>query len=318
MYIIGVDLGGTRIRAARFGSDLSMLYREETLTLALEGPDAIIERIIALIHSVWPQDGGAVQGIGISSPGPLDPVTGIVVAPTNLPGWRNVPLGQRVQDEFGVTTYVGNDANVAVLAEAALGAARGCQHAIFITVSTGLGSGILVDGRLLLGHAGLAAEVGSILMPVDDGYEYLEYLVAGLGLAKQMRKRIEAGAESSLVAQVGGDLGQINANMIGEAAQAGDALALEVIHRAGFLLGLGMTTLLHLFNPEVLIVGGGVTQLGELLMKPMHEVMRQSVIYENYYSDLRIVEPQLGEDVSLIGAAALVKTEGGLLRLSEL
>ncbi len=318
MYIIGVDLGGTRIRAARFGSDLSMLQREETLTLADEGPDAIIERIIALIREVWPQDGGAVQGIGISSPGPLDPVTGVVVAPTNLPGWRNVPLGQQVQETFGVQTYVGNDANVAVLAEAALGAARGCQHAIFITVSTGLGSGILVDGRLLLGDAGLAAEVGSIMMPVDDGYEYLEYLVAGLGLAKQIRKRIEAGAESSLVARVDGDLSKITASMIGEAAQQGDALALEIIQRAGFLLGLGMTTLLHLFNPEILIIGGGVTQIGDLLMGPMHQTMRESVIYESYYSDLRIEAPQLGEDVSLIGAAALVQTDGGLLRLSEL
>ncbi|MBZ0302314.1 MAG: ROK family protein, partial [Anaerolineae bacterium] len=164
--IIGVDLGGTRIRVARLDEDLNILARDETLTLGQDGPDRVIERMIDLIGRLWPQD-DIVTGIGVSSPGPLDPLTGVVLAPPNLPGWHHVPLAQRLQQAFKVPTYVGNDANVAVLAEVARGAARGCKHAIYVTLSTCIGGGVLIDGRLLLGHRGFAGHVGHMLMIID-------------------------------------------------------------------------------------------------------------------------------------------------------
>ena len=312
-FIIGVDLGGTQLRAARLDYRLEIVDRRETPTQAHEGPDAVIERMIALIRSVWPKADDTVIGIGVSSPGPLDPLTGVVLAPLNLPGWNAIPLAQRLREVFPVPVYVGNDANVAVLAEAARGAAQGCKHAIYITVSTGIGSGIMVDGRLLLGHSGIAGEAGYMMLIVDGKGDYLEHAAAGPALAKQAREQIEAGRESLVLTLAGGDISSIDSKIVGQAARAGDALALEIVHRAGYVLGLGMVSLLHLFNPEILMIGGGVTNLGDLLFEPMRTAMKEFAVHESYLDELRIERPMLGEDVSIVGAAALVRTQGGLL-----
>ena len=314
--ILGVDLGGTRIRAARLDDALTILERDETLTLGHEGPDAVIQRMIDLIREVWPQD-ATVTGIGVSSPGPLDPATGVVLAPPNLPGWHHVPLAERLRDAFEVPVYVGNDANVAVLAEVARGAARGCRHAIYVTLSTGIGGGVLIDGRLLLGHGGLAAEIGQMIMIIDDQAWRFEQVAAGPALARQARERITQGADSVMVAMVEGDLSRLDSKIVGQAAMQGDPLATAIVQRAGHVIGLGLTSLLHLFNPEILVIGGGVSKLGSLLFDPMREAMRKSVIYEGYTDRLRIEMAALGEDVSIIGAAALVHTRGGLVPLLE-
>lgn len=314
--IIGVDLGGTRIRAALLDDNLSILMRDETLTLGEEGPDAVIGRMADLIRSVWPQ-GESVLGIGVSSPGPLDPVTGVVLAPPNLPGWHHVPLAQRLNEAFRVPVYVGNDANVAVLAEVARGAARGCKHAIYVTLSTGIGGGVLIDGRLLLGHGGFAAEIGHMVMLINGHELRFEQAAAGPALAKQARERIEQGAESIISQLVQGDLSRIDSKIVGQAAAQGDALALEIVQRAGRLIGLGLTSLLHLFNPEIVVIGGGVSKMGSLLLDPMRAAIRESVIYEGYIDRLRIEMAALGEDVSIIGAAALVHTQGGQVPLLE-
>jgi glucokinase len=314
--IIGVDLGGTRIRAALLDDNLSILMRDETLTLGEEGPDAVIGRMMDLIRNVWPQS-GPVLGVGVSSPGPLDPVTGVVLAPPNLPGWHHVPLAQRLKEAFNVPVYVGNDANVAVLAEVARGAARGCKHAIYVTLSTGIGGGVLIDGRLLLGHGGFAAEIGHMVMLINGQELRFEQAAAGPALAKQARERIEQGAESIISQLVQGDLSRIDSKIVGQAAAQGDALALEIVQRAGRLIGLGLTSLLHLFNPEILVIGGGVSKMGSLLLDPMRAAIRESVIYEGYIDRLRIEMAALGEDVSIIGAAALVHTQGGQAPLLE-
>ena len=314
--IIGVDLGGTRIRAACLTEDLSIVKRHETLTLAAEGPDAVIQRIIDQIHAVWPED-DTVTGIGVSSPGPLDPVTGVVLAPPNLPEWDHVPLGQRLFDHFKTPTFVGNDANVAVLAEVARGAAQGHRHAIYVTLSTGIGGGVLIDGRLLLGRGGFAAEIGHMLMLVDGQELRFEQLAAGPALARQARERIEQGAVSSMRDAVGGDLTLLDARIVGEAAQQGDPLAVEIVQRAGRVIGLGLTSLLHLFNPEIIVIGGGVSKVGPLLFEPVHRAIKDSVIYAGYVDNLKIEMAKLGDDVSIIGAAALVRTQGGLIPLLE-
>ena len=155
--IIGVDLGGTRLRAGRLDLQLNILERCEMLTQAEEGLEATLHRIKDIIRKVLPDDLSTLKGIGISVPGPCNPETGVVVAPPNLPGWRDVPLRQILQDEFDIPVYLGNDANVAVLAEVAVGSAKGYRHVIYITVSTGIGSGILNDGRLILGKTGIGA-----------------------------------------------------------------------------------------------------------------------------------------------------------------
>ena len=312
--IIGVDLGATRIRAALLDDDLNLLERTETLTQSAEGPDAVIDRICEQIRTVWPED-GQVRGIGVSSVGPLDPERGVIVAATNMPGWYEIPLGQRLQNVFNVPVFVGNDANVAALAEAARGAAQGCKHAIYITLSTGLGGGIIIDGRLLMGRNGYAAEVGSMIVIENGQATTWEKVAAGPAIGEQAQARIAQGEESMMQAMAQGDLSRIDARVVGEAAQQGDPLAVDIVQRAGRIIGLGLTTLLHLFNPEIIVIGGSVSQIGDLLFNPMHAAIQENIIYEGYLDNLRIEMAALGEDVSVIGGAALVNTEGGVIPL---
>ena len=167
--IIAVDLGGTQIRTARYDLDLNLLQRENTLTQAKLGVQPTIARMKAYIRKVLLASAGDVAGIGISSPGPLNPFTGVIVAPPNLHGWLDVPLRDIMEAEFNLPVYIGNDANVAALAEASKGAAQGCRHVTYITVSTGIGAGIICDGKLLLGREGLAAEFGHIPIVLENG-----------------------------------------------------------------------------------------------------------------------------------------------------
>ncbi|MEQ8673449.1 MAG: ROK family protein [Aggregatilineales bacterium] len=315
--IIGVDLGGTRVRAALLDKSLRIIRREETLTLAEGGLDATLDRIKALIHLVLPTD-GKPAGIGISAPGPLNPKTGVVVAPPNLPGWHDVPLGDILSKEFGVPVYVGNDANVAALAEAVRGAAYGYRHAIYLTVSTGIGSGIITDGRLLLGRSGLAAEAGHMVMLVGDRTSTLELEAAGPDMATHAVKRIKAGEKSSIVDLVDGELDKVQGATVGIAAHQGDALALDVVRRSWSIIGSGIVTLLHLFNPDIIVIGGGVTaNLHDIAFEPMWDAIKAQSIDDDYWKDLKIVLPVLGEDVSVIGAGVLVATNGGVADLTE-
>lgn len=315
--LIGVDIGGTRVRVARLDSQLRILSRYETLTLANEGLQATLARIVNTIRMMMPEDAHQVAGIGVSAPGPLNPETGVIVAPPNLPGWHNVPLGDILREAFGVPIYVGNDANVAALAETARGAARGYRHAIYITVSTGIGSGIIYDGRLLLGKIGLAAEAGHIPLVVNGQVSSLEKEAAGPALARQARTRIEAGESSLLSEMVQGDLSRIDARLVGEAAHRGDALARSLVDRCGFMVGLGIVSLLHVFNPEIIVIGGGVSYIGEMLFDQIRSTVEKHVIDEAYVRDLRIVPAQLADDVSIIGSAALVLTHGGQSDVSK-
>lgn len=316
--IIGVDLGGTQIRAALLDRNLKLLERHKMLTLAHEGLEPTLQRIKDAIRKVYPTDGRTVLGIGISAPGPLNPETGVVVAPPNLHGWHNVPLGDILHEAFGVPVFVGNDANVAALAETARGAAQGYRHAIFITVSTGIGSGIVYDGRLILGKDGLAAEVGHIPLLIGDNHvSTLEKEAAGPSLARKARERIQAG-ESSLLSELShGDLNSIDAKMIGEALAQGDTLAQDLVNYCGKCVGLGVVTLLHLFNPEIIVMGGGVSKIGEPLFNVIDMTVRTYSLDPAYWQDLKIVRAALAGDVSIVGAAALVLTQGGQADLTK-
>lgn len=308
--IIGVDLGGTQMRVARFNPALDLLDRWAEPTRAHEGPDRVIPRLLDLIARVMPEDSGAVMGLGVSGPGPINPRTGSIVAPPNLPGWHNVPLRAIVEERFGCPVFVGNDANVAALAEATHGAAQGYQHVIYVTVSTGIGSGVIDEGRLVVGAQGLGAEAGHMIMLVGDRVSTLEKEAAGPAIARKAIARLRAGASSVLTERVD-DLSEITAKAIGEAAMQGDAFSIEQIAEAGRLVGLGLVTLMHLFNPQVIVVGGGVTKTGDLLFEPMRAAVREYVLDPAYYEHVPIIPAALGDNVALLGAAALVTTKGG-------
>lgn len=309
-FVIGVDLGGTQMRVARLDSSLEVLERWAEPTRAHEGPDRVIPRMLDLIARVMPDDPASVMGIGVSAPGPINPRTGIIVSPPNLPGWHNVPLRSRVEERFGCTVYLGNDANVAALAEATRGAAQGYTHVIYVTVSTGIGSGVIDEGHLLIGTQGLGAEAGHMIMLVDDRISTLEKEAAGPAIARKAVARLKAGAQSILTERVS-DLSMLTAKAIGEAAIEGDAFAVDQITEAGRLVGLGLVTLMHLFNPQVIVVGGGVTKTGDLLYEPMRAAVQQHTLDRAYWEHVPIIPPALGDNVALIGAAALVTTKGG-------
>ena len=317
--IIAVDLGGTQLRAARFDQRLNLLQRESTLTRADLGPQYTIDRMKTYISKVLNAGQEDVPGIGISSPGPLNPVTGVVIAPPNLPGWHNVPLADLISNEFNLPVYIGNDANVAALAEATKGAAQGCRHVVYITVSTGIGSGVISDGKLVKGRAGLAAELGHIPIIMDDGgVSSVELEAAGPAIARRAKQALAKGVKSEIYDMVEGDLNKIDARAVGAAAAAGDKLAVHCLAHAGRMIGLGIVTALLLFNPEVIVIGGGVSKTGDLLFAPMRQAVHDHILDRAFTDGLRIERAALGDDVALVGAAALVATAGGRVDISEL
>ncbi len=304
--VVGVDLGGTRMRVAILDSDYHLYERAEEPTRAHEGPAVTLPRLLKMIETAIQKSEVPIAAIGISSPGPIEPNTGAIVAPPNLPGWHNTPLGRIVQERFGIPAFLGNDANVAALAEVYKGAAIGHKHAIYITVSTGIGGGIVIDGKLLLGAHGLGGELGHIVMLADsERVSTLELEAAGPALGRYAARRIREGAQSRIVEMVGGNLDAVSGKVVGEAAQQGDPLALEAVEHSGKIVGYAIASMMHLFNPSIFVVGGGVTSLGELLFKPMREAARAHVIDPAYYDRCSIVPAALGEDVAIIGAAVL-------------
>jgi glucokinase len=298
------------MRAARFDTGLKLIERVAEPTRAKDGPDRVMERLLALIARVIPDDGG-VRGIGVSVPGPTDPRAGILVHPPNLPGWHNVPLRKIIHERFDVPCYLGNDANVAALAEATHGAAHGCKHVIYLTVSTGIGSGVIEEGHLVVGARGLGGEAGHMILITGDRISSLEKEAAGPAIARKAVARLKNGDDSRIRHLVDGDLEAVTAQIVGQAAAAGDPVAVDLIREAGYTVGLGIVTLMHLFNPEVVVVGGGVTKTGDLLFEPMREAVREHTLDAAYYENVPIVIAALGDDVALIGAAALVTTHGG-------
>jgi glucokinase len=309
---IGIDLGGTRIRAARLNKNLEIGARTETDSLAEEGPEAVIRRIFAQAEAVWPKDGSRVLGVGVSAPGPVNPKTGVVVKPPNLKGWHNVPLRDLCHGRFGVETYLGNDANVAALAEAEMGAAKGFQDVLFLTISTGIGGGIISSGKMIVGAEGLGAECGHVILVVEGHrVSSLEKEAAGPAIAKQAQAAIEGGTKSSILDLAHGSIKRITAKHVAQAAKQGDALGIKVITRAGWIIGLGIVSFLHIFNPEIVVLGGGVIDgTWKILEAPLRDAVQQHALDPEYWKRLTITTAALGENVSIIGAAALALRKG--------
>ena len=305
-----VDLGGTRIRAARCQPDGTIEARTERMTKATLGPDVVISRIEQALRKVWPEDGiTTVKAISVVVPGPVDPWTGVIFLAPNIPGFIDVPLRDRLAAIFQVPVYIGNDANLAGLAEWRFGAARGHQHVIYLTVSTGIGGGVIIDGHLLLGSRGLGAELGHVTADVNSdqclcgNVGCIEYLASGTGIVRQAVKRIRNGETSLITSFVEGNLETVNVEVIERAATQGDALAVAVFAQSFRALGLNIASLLHIFNPSVVVIGGGVSNMGDRLFKPVPAVVDQHVMNPRYLCP--IVPAQLRGDVGLLGALAL-------------
>lgn len=321
-YVIGVDLGGTQIRSVLASRDGKIIARDNRLTLAEEGPDAVIGRVIESIEVVRESvSHGAkieesIAAIGIGAPGPTDPHRGIVLTGPNLPGWHMVDLRSALYEPFGVPVFTGNDANLAALAELRYGAGRGVDHLIYITQSTGIGGGIIIAGRMLVGAQGLAAEIGHVTIdlsqddPEHEGVGTFEGLCAGPDIALRAQRHLREGASSKALELAGGAVDKVTAKELGEAAQAGDPFALDEFRYTGMLMGVGITNLLHTFNPQRIVIGGSVWQnCAPFMRESMWETIKKRARAAEYWQWLDIVSAELGGDVGLLGAIALAIDE---------
>ncbi len=300
MSILAIDFGGTRTRAAWFSDDLRQLARDEIPTRADEPTDVVIERIIELAHHVVLPD-SPIEAIGICASGP-QAHTGVILHANSLPPhWHNTPFAAPISEAFdGVPVHMENDANLAALAEYHFGAARGADPAIYLTVSTGIGGGAIMGGKLFTGCRGLAIEPGHLKFQHPDGSIYsLEQLACGRALADWARKKLAASAQPSSLRS----LEILDGRAVGEAAQQGDALALEVVEEAGRWLGLGLVNIIHLFNPQVVVVGGSVAMLGDLILNPARQVIESYLIDPAFNLPDLIRLAELGDDGCLLGAA---------------
>ena len=306
---IAVDIGGTQLRAALYpAGETKALIQKRTPTRSKD--QSPIDRLLELLQTIWPAD-GKVRAIGMAAPGPTNPRRGIIYAAPNIKGWENFPLAQIVQDRFKVPTLLGNDANMAALGEWKFGAGRGYQHVLYITISTGIGGGVIEDGRLLLGYQGLAGEIGHVTVLPDGPLcgcgqrGHLEAVASGTAIARYVAEQLASGVPSMLSEQP-----NPTARDVSLAAEHGDPLAKSALARAGTYLGHAIADYLHLYNPQVIILGGGVSRSGAFIIEPLRASLADRVISPEYLHGLVITTAELGDEAGLMGALALAQTAG--------
>src|SRR6478672_790526 len=312
-YVLGIDIGGTNLVVGCVAEDGSALYgRASGPTQAEAGASDVMDRLVTLAQSCMEETrravpGAEILGVGVGAPGPLDTHRGIVLLSPNL-GWVNFPLRQIIRDRLGLHAELDNDANCAVLGEWWVGAARGSRHAIGITIGTGVGGGLILDGKLYHGASDVAGEIGHTTIDTEGrrckcgNYGCLEAYASGPNIALRAVEEIEAGAVSRLPSLVGGDLSKVTAQTVYQAAQDGDDLALEVVNDTARFLGVGIGNLLNIFNPEAVVVCGGVTLAGDHLFVPLRrEVARRA--FKPAVSACRIVPGELAGTAGVYGAA---------------
>jgi glucokinase len=310
-YVVGVDIGGTNLvvgTVAEDGSELLGLVSQPTL--ADQGAEAVLDRLVKLVRaSLAAARGKEIAGLGIGSPGPLDTKTGVVLLTPNL-GWTNFPLRDRLSTALGLPATLDNDANCAIFGEWWRGAARGSDYVVGLTIGTGIGGGIVLSGEIYRGVSDIAGEIGHMTIDLNGrrcncgNYGCLEAYASGPAIAARAVEGIEAGAETALPGYVNGDLAKITAQVVYEAAHDGDGYALEVVHDTAKFLGAGVASLVNIFNPEVVVICGGVTLAGDKLFVPLKsEVKRRA--FKPAVDACRIVPGELTGTAGVYGAAAV-------------
>ncbi len=317
-FIVGVDVGGTNVVVGTVPEDGSTVYGlRQVPTRVNNGAEAVVKQIGTLVQESLEATRATlgpnidVVGVGIGAPGPLDTARGIVLLTPNL-GWVDFPLRDRVSETVGLPATLDNDANCAILGEWWQGAARGAKDVIGLTIGTGIGGGIVLDGRLYHGSNDMAAEFGH--MSIDStgrqckcgNYGCLEAYASGTAVAARAREGADAGAETSLRQYVDGDLSSLTAADVYEAAKNGDEYALEVIKDTARFLGAGISNLINIFNPELIVVCGGVTAAGDRLFTPLKSEVRRRA-FRPAVEACRIVAGELPGTTGVFGAVAAFK-----------
>ncbi len=309
--VLAIDLGGTKILTAIISNEGQVMAREYCLTLSGEGPQPVIKRILSAIDHILSQiniDLSQLDSISIAAAGAIDFKKGLITLSPNLPGWHDVPLRDIVKEKYKVKTFLINDASAAALGEHHFGVGQGVNNLILLTVGTGIGGGIIINGRLYSGASGSAGEIGHMTIDINGprcncgNTGCLEAFASGTAMAKEAKRRIGKGEKSSLTEIVGGKVEDITAEKVSIAAQGGDSLASEVILKAATYLGIGLANLVNIFNPEMIIIGGGIAKMGDLLLNPARQVVKERA-FQLPDQAVQIVPAQLGDDAGVLGAA---------------
>jgi glucokinase len=307
---IAVDIGGSRMRAAYYTAEGIVPIRIKRIsTRTLDHKKTALTHLEGLILSLIPQD-IEIRAISVSVPGLVNPNSGTVLNAPSYPEWRNFPMQKFLSDRFNTPVIVGNDANMAALGEWNYGAGRGHHNLIYVTVSTGIGSGIIVDDHLLLGEQGLAAEIGHIPVMSDvticscGKKGHLEAIASGPAIAKWMQNQLARGKKSSLTFDQCDET-----KRIARAADEGDPLSIAAFERAGKAIGKVLASILHMFNPSAIIIGGGVSRSGPFLLEPLHKAISEHVFHLEYVRKLTLSSSVLGDDVGLVGALTLARSQ---------
>jgi glucokinase len=313
---VGVDLGGTNVKAGLVDREGRLLSKVSIPTEADLGRERILENICAAAREAardvsWDD----VRVVGMGSPGPLDYRTGVVHSSPNLKDWTDVPLADEVSKRLGVRAFVDNDANMACWGEYWVGAGRGCSSVVLLTLGTGIGGGIILDGRLWRGSSGAGAEVGHMVVVADGetcgcgGKGCLEVYAAAPATVRRFERIVSGGRDSSLAAAVAQG-GEVTAGMIYEAACAGDGAAREALEATGYYLGVGVTTIANVINPEAVLFSGGLAGAADILLPVIRREVREKAL-EPVTENLKISLGDLPDDAGVIGAAgcAIVRME---------
>ncbi len=323
-FIVGVDLGGTNLVVGALTADGSRQFGMHSVpTRPQEGADAVVRRIVEQVERVIAetlQATGArrnqILGVGIGSPGPLDRRTGVVIETPNL-GWQDFPLRDRVSSVVGLKATLDNDANCATLGEWWLGAARGARRVVGLTLGTGIGGGLILDGRLYHGASDAAGELGHTTIDSNGrrcgcgNYGCLEAYASGPAIAVRAVEALAGGEPSRMREIVAGDLSKITAETVFDAARLGDVIALEVVRDTARFLGTGVANFLNIFNPEVVVLAGGVTHAGDALFDPLRAEVRRRA-FKSAVNSCRIVPGALANS-GVVGAVATFAQAEGLM-----
>ena len=308
--IFGVDIGGTSVRAALAHSPTSIIAKTRRPSPAQQPPEAMVQAVGDMYRDLLSQVGANFAvAVGVSSPGPVDTVAGTLVDPPNLPLYDTVPLRDMLQEALGLPVALENDANAAAIAEHRVGLGKGAEHLAYLTLSTGIGAGFISDGRLVRGARGAAGEVGHIKLMVDGpecgcGQKGCwEALASGAAMRKEAMRFIQEGTPTSLSDH---HPSLIDAQAVFEAAQSGDSLANRILDKAAYFTGIGLAAIVDVLNPEIVIVGGGLTHMGLRLLEPAFKTCREH-IFPLHERDLRLEVSNLGDDVSLVGALVIAQ-----------
>lgn len=310
-YVIGIDLGGTKISGAVANFKGDMLSQYTIPTKAEEGESAVLQRIIAVVEKVIEEsnvDKEKIVSIGIGSPGPLDAKKGMIITTPNIP-FKNFNIVKPLVDRFNIATYLDNDANVAAIGEYAFGSGKGTDNMVFITVSTGIGGGAVLNGKIYRGNTCNALEIGHMTLEKDGprcncgNYGCAEALASGTAIAKAAREQVEKGLNTSL-----SNYKKITAYEVFREAEKGDTVAQNVLNKALNYLGICVANIITSFDPEVVIIGGGVSKGGNIVFEKVNEVVKKRC-FKAMFESTKIVPAALGTDAGVKGAVALAIME---------